>query len=603
VSNLPFKEIWACDFEFGSRPGELPEPRCLVARELRSGKTLRLWADELERLDRAPFDTGMESVMVAYYAIAELHCFLVLGWPMPVHVIDLYAEFRVQTNGVRPADAANNLLCALDHFGLDAIAATKKREMIDLVLRGGPYSEKERRDVLDYCQTDVLALCALLPKLQPGMNVPQALLRGRYTKACARMENRGVPIDVTMLDCLRGHWEDLKLELVKTDRHGLYDGTRFVAERFERLLISRGYPWERHPSGALKLDEETFRRFGNLYPEINQIRELRSTLAQLRLEQLSVGADGRNRTLISAFRARSGRNAPSNTKSIFGPSTWIRGLIKPEPGRAIAYLDWSAQEFAIAAALSGDAEMIRVYQSGDPYLGMAVIARKAPAEATKATHSSIRNIFKIVALAVQYGMQAESLAVAASISRSEARQLLRLLREKFRVFYAWADGSVNRAMLGLPLETLFGWRIQASANAKAGTFRNFPVQAAGAEMLRLACIFATEAGLPACWPVHDALLVEAAIEEIDNVVAAVASIMARVSEVVTRGLRIRVGVEVVRYPNRYMDPRGEAMWQTVTGLLRVVPETAAVWSERQQICGFLDHTPVVPVTTPDRRQC
>jgi DNA polymerase I len=45
-----------------------------------------------------------------------------------------------------------------------------------------------------------------------------------------------------------------------------------------------------------------------------------------------------------------------------------RGLIKPEPGRAVAYVDWSQEEFGIAASLSGDAAMIDAYQSGDPYL-------------------------------------------------------------------------------------------------------------------------------------------------------------------------------------------------------------------------------------------
>src|SRR5262249_33934633 len=151
-------------------------------------------------------------------------------------------------------------------------------------------------------------------------------------------------------------------------------------------------------------------------------------------------------------------NAPSNVKSIFGPSTWIRALIKPERGRAIAYLDWSAQEFAIAAALSGDAEMIHAYQSGDPYLRMAEIAGKAPTGATKATHPAMRSIFKVVALAVQYGMQAQSLALAAGMPICEARELLQRLRETFRVFYRWADDAVNRAMLGLPIQTLFGWR-------------------------------------------------------------------------------------------------------------------------------------------------
>ena len=34
-------------------------------------------------------------------------------------------------------------------------------------------------------------------------------------------------------------------------------------------------------------------------------------------------------------------------------ATWLRSLIKPEPGTALAYVDFSSQEMGIAAALSG----------------------------------------------------------------------------------------------------------------------------------------------------------------------------------------------------------------------------------------------------------
>ena len=75
---------------------------------------------------------------------------------------------------------------------------------------------------------------------------------------------------------------------------------------------------------------------------------------------LAVGGDGRNRTMLSPFGTVTARNAPSTTKFIFGPSVWLRGLIKPAEGYGLAYIDWSQQEFAIAAALSGDA----IEQSG-----------------------------------------------------------------------------------------------------------------------------------------------------------------------------------------------------------------------------------------------
>ena len=77
-------------------------------------------------------------------------------------------------------------------------------------------------------------------------------------------------------------------------------------------------------------------------------------MGELRLNDIAVGPDGRNRTLLSPFGTKTGRNAPSSSRFIFGPAVWARFLIRPEPGMALAYLDWTAQEIAIAAALSKD---------------------------------------------------------------------------------------------------------------------------------------------------------------------------------------------------------------------------------------------------------
>ena len=46
-----FREVWAVDFEFVAPPGERPTPVCLVARELKSGRTIRLWRDQDRKID------------------------------------------------------------------------------------------------------------------------------------------------------------------------------------------------------------------------------------------------------------------------------------------------------------------------------------------------------------------------------------------------------------------------------------------------------------------------------------------------------------------------------------------------------------------------
>ena len=96
---------------------------------------------------------------------------------------------------------------------------------------------------------------------------------------------------------------------------------------------------------------------------------------------------------------------------------------------------------------------------------------------------------------------------------------------------------------------------------------NFPMQANGAEMLRLACCLATERGLAVCAPVHDAILIEAPTAEIDEHVAALQACMREASRIVLGGLELGSDAKIVRWPERYADKRGEVMWDTVTRLL------------------------------------
>ena len=50
-----FPEVWLCDFEFREPDGQRPEPVCMVAREWRTGRTIREWADRLASMSRPPF--------------------------------------------------------------------------------------------------------------------------------------------------------------------------------------------------------------------------------------------------------------------------------------------------------------------------------------------------------------------------------------------------------------------------------------------------------------------------------------------------------------------------------------------------------------------
>jgi hypothetical protein len=563
-----YAAVWAVDFEFTAHTGGRPTPLCCVARELRSGRLELLWLDG-GAPPGPPYGTGPHTLLVAYYASAELGCHLALGWRLPARVLDLYAEFRCLTSGL-PAPCGRGLLGALAYHGLPAIDAAEKDAMRLLAQRGGPYSTAERAALLDYCQTDVDALARLLPAMGPTIDLPRALLRGRYTAAVARMEWAGVPIDVGALARLRAGWDDIKGRLVSAidGRYGVFDELAFSAARWGDYLARRGIPWPRLASGGLALDDDAFREMARRYPDdVGPVRELRHALAQLRLHELAVGPDGRNRCLLSPFASRTGRNQPSNAGFIFGPSAWLRSLIKPGPGRAVAYVDYEQQEFGIAAALAGDAAMMAAYRSGDPYLAFARQAGTVPADATKQTHKAEREQFKVCALAVQYGMGPDGLARKLGVPPCRGRELLRLHQQTYRRYWQWSDAVQDEAMLANRLRTAFGWAVHVGPEANPRSLRNFPMQANGAEMLRLACCLATERGVTVCAPVHDALLVEGPAGEIEAVVAATQAAMREASELVLPGFPLRTDAKVVRHPDRFAEPRGERFWRTVWDLL------------------------------------
>ncbi len=562
-----FRTVWFVDFEFRADPGERPNPVCLVARELMSNRIVRQWlTDGTPSLP--PFDVGSDSLMVAYFASAELGCCLQLGWPMPTNVLDLYVEFRCLTNGKVVPN--RGLLGAMAYVGLDCMDSAEKDSMRELAMRHGPHTESERVALLDYCQSDVDALPKLLDRLVDRIDMPRALLRGRYMRAVASMEHRGVPLDLNTVRGLRDHWPTIQGSLIgRADPVGeVFDGRTFKADRWARYLVKHNITWDRLPSGALALDDDTFRQAAKRHPAlVGKWRELRNTLGQMRLLDLAVGSDGRNRCLLSPFQSRTGRNQPSNSKFIFGPSAWLRSLIKPTEGMSVAYVDWSQQEFGIAAAFSKDPNMADAYRSGDPYLAFAKQAGAVPPHATKQSHKRERALFKGCTLGVQYGMGAESLAASIGETLDVARDLLRMHRQTYPKFWKWSESAVDYAMVYGSLSTVFGWNLHIGSDANPRSLANFPCQANGAEMLRLACCLMVERGVGLCAPIHDAVLLEGPTDTIEQTVAAAQSAMREASAIVLGGFELETDAEIISHPQRYMDERGTEMWRLVLGIL------------------------------------
>ena len=539
-----FRRAWVTDFEYQQFDGERPTPHCMVRRCVLTGITEKLW---LEPGMPSPFSGAKDELMIAYAADAELGCFSVLGWAAPAFVLDLFPEFLRMRNGWPRVRDHDGLIDAMAFFGLPSLGADEKDRLRRLAMRGGPYTEAERRALLEYCLTDVIATEMLLKRLlfAAGLEAQaifeQALIRGGYLVAVAAMRAYGVPINCALLKRLVKHWGQLKLALIERlgAPYGVYENGHFRAHLFTDLLgrldLLEIWPGTEN-SNALSLSEDTFSDMAQIYPVLSDLHQLRQTLGQLRLMDLAIGPDGRNRVYLAPYRTKTSRNDPSNSQFVYGGAKWIRNLILAPRGYGLAYCDWTAQEVGIAAALSGDGALWEAAASGDPYTAFGKAIDCLPGDATKDTHPEERALFKIIVLGVLYGMTAFGLARRANIAIAEAEDLLVRLRETYPRYWDWAKRNSDAALLGYPLTTRLGWTLHYAedslADASERTAVNFPMQANGAEIMRQAAIRGVRAGIVLCAPIHDAFLLEARADELADASRTFRRIMADSAEAV-----------------------------------------------------------------------
>jgi hypothetical protein len=582
---LPFREIWVVDTEFypglglvnGGVEGDPLTPLCLVALEMRSSRLVRFWQNKLGPFP--PYRPDGDALIVGYMLAAEFGFHAARNWGEPACALDAYLEFRHYVNDgtVKSGDRDKGFFGiggALRYFLDDEIDLTRKDEMRDRILQGPPFTAQEQQNILDYCEDDVRALARLVPHIVATIrSLPPAMFRAKYQWAMAQQERRGVPLDGPKLARLRRHWHGMQVDLVtELDRpFGCYEIVDGVAhwrkERFADYVRRNRMSWPRHDSGALDETDQTFREMAGRYPQIEPLRELRYSLSKLRLNDLAVGNDNRGRTPLWAFGTKTGRNAPSNSKYIFGPAKWLRFLITPPAGRVLVHRDYTQQEVRIAAIVSGDTALLQACESGDVYLGIAAQLGFLRDGMNDAERKAVRALFKTVVLGIQYGLGARSLAMRADISLSEACEILARLRARFHVFEDYARSVVDHAGLNLEIGTPFGWFMQCPSGTNPRTIRNFPIQSTGSEILHVACILAERRGIELVAPIHDALLAEGDLDRAEDLSRALDQLMGDAAATVLRGYRLPTDFQIVRPGERYFDERGEAMWNTVNKLL------------------------------------
>ena len=145
--------------------------------------------------------------------------------------------------------------------------------------------------------------------------------------------------------------------------------------------------------------------------------------------------------------------------------------------------------------------------------------------------------------------------------------MLQMHRGLFSQYWGWSDDWLHHSLTSGMMRTIYGWQCATGITEfNERSIRNWLIQSTCADIFRLAYVWGARHGLSQIAPVHDAVLIEAPEDRIEHDVALMQEILRRASRVIL-GIELRTDVKIIRYPDRFTDPRGTELWETVLKLL------------------------------------
>lgn len=543
-----------------------------------------------------------EYILGSWQFMAEARCLLACGIDPAAHgVIDLWIEWKQLQNCNNAflygphIDAQGNETCSVPpgqvgpshaqigtslaevvYFAARArIDREHKDQMRDRIIKGGPFTADESRAILAYCAEDTEYLPIVwdaIRKWNPYLTPETALLRGRYSVALAKSERQGIPLNMERVDLLRRNQPQIVDTFIRS-AVAVYPfwikdhkkGTWVQSyDQFARFIEDAGaaHNWPRSPaSRKFVLDEKTISKMTGRLRDPRHRSALKAfqsakksvshvgTFSAARLPKFleRVGSDGRLRPWFNPFGSQTGRNQPPSSHFIFAMASWLRCLIEPPEGHVIVGCDYSAQEFAVAAALANDKNMLAAYNSGDPYLGYAKLAGVVPSTATRETHDEVRGELKSSVLGIQFGQGASGLATKVSddtgkhVSKAGGERLLRLHKRTFPDYWALLQKIDRIYEGGTPLRTRDNW-ILFGDNPNRLSWRNMLIQGNAASIGRESVCLAWENDLPIISPLHDCDYGEFPIADAEDMTRRLITLMDQAVETIL-GTTVKIRID------------------------------------------------------------
>ncbi len=384
----------------------------------------------------------------------------------------------------------------------------------------------------------------------------------------ARMEMAGIKIDAPYLQALSREMERQLLELetkifdLVGERFNLNSSRQLGVILFEKLKLPRvkktpkklAYSTDTEVLEALSTHHELPR----LVLRYRTLAKLKSTYVDA-LPRLINPETGRLHTSFNQTVTATGRLSSSepNLQNIpvrgeEGPK--IRRAFIPEEGCVFLSADYSQIDLRVLAHYSQDHTLIEAFKRGED------IHRRTAAEVfgvmPELVTPEMRRMAKTINFGIVYGMSPYGLAKELKIGRREAKAFIERYFERYPGVKAYMEKIVAEARERGYVTTLFGRKRYLpdikSPNRVAREFAertaiNTPIQGTAADIIKLAMIRIDEEirkrGLRTkmLLQVHDELLFEVPIREIEEVKALVRDKMERVIEL-SVPLRVNLAV-------------------------------------------------------------
>lgn len=429
-----------------------------------------------------------------------------------------------------------------------------KEAMRDLIINTvGGFNASQREKILEYCKGDILDLHdiyeaqmrhykTLLNRKELEELPAQQLYRGETVARAALISSIGYPVDPVKIMNFTNNIPHIIKEC-QEDINSLFPGTFNWNKKEDRYSVNTKKvkewiegskyksKWPRTPTKDFSLSLDAFEEFFSWRHEYPRDNFFAQFLRWLRLNQSlngfrPKGANAKNKSTffsyydgerahpyLNAYGAQSARYQPKATGFIHLKAAWMRSLVEPKPGRAICGIDYSSEEFILAALMSKDANMIKAYESGDVYLYFAKLAGAVPWDGTKKEYKKERDKFKSTTLGISYQMGAESLANKLTADTGEPHtiedgyEMINLFANAYPDYHEWIEDNEHYYCETDKLKLPDGWYMFGD-NDNRRSVGNMPIQGMGSCILRKAIQLAQDAGLTVILPLHDALYIE-----------------------------------------------------------------------------------------------